>query len=381
MNRRDFLRGTGALIVTFSAGGLDDAIALAQGGRGAVDAGQLDSWLAVAADGSVTAYTGKCELGQGMATAQVQLVAEELSVPVARVRLVMCDTSMCPDQGTTSGSQSSPTNFNTRNLGLAAATARETLLQRGSQRLSLPVDQLVAVDGAVAVRSDRTKRMSYGELIGGQKWSIPLSRTARRKPAAEWTVLGQSIPRVDMASLATGQFEFVHNVHVDGMVHGAVVRPPAVGATLVSVDERSLDGLAGVIKVVVKQNFVGVVCQKPWQAVQAARALKATWTSGSGLPDAATFYDHMRRQPARNALVVDSGDVDRALGQAATLVRSTYLHPYQMHGSMGSSCAVADVSGGRATVWSPTSRAARRRSGPRHSRPTRRAAASPCCSV
>jgi nicotinate dehydrogenase subunit B len=353
-SRRDFLRGTGALIVSFSAAGLSEHVAFGQSARGTVDAGQLDSWLAVAADGSVTAYTGKCELGQGMMMAQIQLVAEELSLPVARVRLLMCDTSMTPDQGTTSGSQSSPTNFNTRNLALAAATAREALLQRASARLGVPVDQLAASDGSIVAKGDRSKRVSYGDLVGGQKWSMPLSRTARRKPANEWTVLGKSVPRVDMPAMATGRFEFVHNMRVDGMVHGAVVRPPAVGATLVGVDERSLEGLAGVIKIVVKQNFVGVVCQKPWQAVQAARALKATWTRGSGLPDASDFYDFMRRQPARNTLVVDSGDVDRTLGQAVTLVRATYLHPYQMHGSIGSSCAVADVSQGRATIWSPT---------------------------
>ena len=354
-SRRDFLRSTGALIVTFSAAGWTARIGIAQGGRGStVDAGQLDSWIAVTADGRVTAHTGKCELGQGMMTAQIQLIAEELSVPVARITLVQCDTSATPDQGTTSGSQSSPTNFNTRNLALAAATAREALLQRASTRLGVAVDQLSVSDGVITARSDASKRVSYGELVGGQKWSLPLSRTATRKPPSQWTVLGTSVPRVDMAEMVTGRFEFVHNVHVDGMVHGAVVRPPTVGATLVSVDERLLDALPGVIKVVVKQNFVGVVCQKPWQAVQAARALKAAWTPGSGLPEAATFYDFMRRQPARNTLVVDSGDVDRALTQAATVVRSTYLHPYQMHGSMGSSCAVADVSGGRATIWSPT---------------------------
>ncbi|MGH9201930.1 MAG: xanthine dehydrogenase family protein molybdopterin-binding subunit, partial [Vicinamibacterales bacterium] len=212
----------------------------------------------------------------------------------------------------------------------------------------------MASDGVISVKNDSSKRVTYAALIGGQTWSMSLSRTARRKPASEWTVLGQSVGRVDMPALVTGQFEFVHNVHVDGMVHGCVVRPPAVGATLVSVDERSLAALAGVIKVVVKQNFVGVVCEKPWQAVQAARALKANWTPGTGLPASSTFYEFMRRQPARNTLVVDSGDVDRALAQAAAVVRSTYLHPYQMHGSMGTSCAVADVSNGRAIIWSPT---------------------------
>jgi nicotinate dehydrogenase subunit B len=357
MTRRDFLRGGGALVVSFAAGN-GVRRPLGQGppaGAGAqIDPGQLDSWLAIASDGGVTAYTGKCELGQGMFTAQLQLIAEELSVPISQIRLVQCDTSVSPDQGTTSGSQSSPTNFNHRNLALAAATAREALLRRASTRLGVPVDRLVVVDGVVSDASDPSKRATYGALVAGQKWSMTLSATAKRKPAREWTVLGRSIPRVDMAAMATGQFEFVHNVRVEGMAHGRVVRPPEVGATLVSVDERSVSGLPGFIKVVRQKDFLGVVCEKPWQAIQAARMIKAVWTRGTGLPPSSTFYDRLRRDPARNTLVVDSGDVDQALGRAATIVRATYLHPYQMHGSMGTSCAVADVSNGRATIWSPT---------------------------
>jgi CO/xanthine dehydrogenase Mo-binding subunit len=346
------------LIVFYAASPVVEPRLLGQpragGATPAVDPRQLDSWLAIASDGSVTARTGKCEFGQGMFTAQLQLIAEELSVPLSRIRLVQCDTSVTPDQGTTSGSQSSPTNFNDRNLGLAAATAREALLQRASTQLGVPVGQLTVVDGVVSDKTDPSKRATYGALVGGQRWSIALSATAKRKPPREWTVLGQSVRRVDMAAMATGQFEFVHNVRVDGMVHGCVVRPPTVGATLVSVDEQSVAGLPGFIKVVRQKNFLGIVCEKPWQAIQAARALKATWAPGVELPASATFYDHLRRQPARNTLVVDSGDVDAALKQAATVVRASYRHPYQMHGSMGTSCAVADVSNGRATIWSPT---------------------------
>jgi CO/xanthine dehydrogenase Mo-binding subunit len=357
ISRRDFLKSSGCLVVSFRAWGPVPPLAAqarAGGAAGAVDPRQLDSWLAVAADGRVTAYTGKCELGQGMFTAQIQLIAEELSVPVDRVRLVQCDTSATPDQGTTSGSQSSPTNFNERNLALAGATARETLVRLASERLGVPVAALTVVDGVVRARNDATKRVTYGELVGGSRFSLTLDPAARRKPAAEWTVLGTSVPRVDMSSLATGGFEFVHNVRVDGMLHGCVVRPPEVGATLGSVDERSVRGIPGLVRVVTKKNFVGVVCHKPWQAIQAARALKATWLPGPGLPAQAGFYDHMRRQPARNTLVVDSGDVDQALARAATIVKATYLHPYQMHGSLGSSCAVADVRADRATIWSAT---------------------------
>ena len=368
-SRRDLLKGAGALVVTFSTAStarLADALGVGQGQFGTQNArvgAQLDSWIAIAADGSVTAYTGKCELGQGMYTVQMQLIAEELSVPLSRVKLIQCDTSVTPDQGTTSGSQSTPTNFNERNLAQAGATAREALLRLASERLAVPVDRLAASDGVISARGDGSKRVGYGDLIGGKRFNLALSTTAKRKPASEWTVLGKPVPRVDMPAMATGQFEFVHNVRVPGMLHGRVVRPPAVGATLVSVDEASVRSLPGFVKVVVKKNFVGVVCEKPWQAIQAAQHLKAAWTPGAGLPAHRDFHGFMRRQPSRDALLVNSKDVDQQLARAASVITATYLYPYQMHGSMGSSCAVADVRGDRATIWSPTQSAYPVRSG------------------
>ena len=367
-SRRIFLKSGGALIVSFSSlAALADDLGFAQGPFGTQDqrvARQLDSWLAIGADSRVTAYTGKCELGQGIYTAQMQLVAEELSVPLARVTLIQCDTSVAPDQGTTSGSQSTPTNFNEANLAQACATARDALLRLGSERLGVPADQLTVADGVISVTGNASRRVSYGDLVGGKKFNLTLSGTAKRKAASEWTVLGKPTGRVDLPAMATGQFEFVHNVRLPGMLHGRVVRPPAVGATLVSVDEGSVRGLPGVVKVVVKKNFVGVVAEKPWQAMQAAQTLKATWTPGVGLPSQRDFYTHVRNQkPSRDTLLVNSKDVDEKLAQAKTVLKATYLHPYQMHASMGSSCAVADVQGGKATIWSPTQSAYPTRSG------------------
>ena len=367
VTRRDFLKTSGALVVSFASAPLLERTTLAQGPFGTrashIDPSQLDSWIAIAADGRVTAYTGKCEIGQGILTAQTQLVAEELSVPLDRVTLVMCDTDVAPDQGTTSGSQSTPTNFNERNLALAAATARETLVKLASARLGVPVDQLAAADGFVAVRSDRAKRVGYGELVAGRKLNVQLDRNAKRRPQSEWTTLGKPARRLDMAAMATGRFEFVHNVRVPGMLHGAVVRPPSVGATLAGIDEASVSGMPGVVKVVVRKNFVGVVAEKPWQAMQAAGKLKANWNPGPPLPPQRDFYDHLRKQPSRDAFVVNSGDVDATLSTAASVVKATYRHPYQMHGSMGTSCAVADVRSGKATVWSPTQSAYPTRAG------------------
>jgi nicotinate dehydrogenase subunit B len=358
-SRRSFLKSTGALIVTFSVAGIyetaDAQENFAGGVAGSPPLDQVDSWIAIGADGNVTAYTGKCELGQGIVTAQTQLVAEELSVPLSRVNLIYCDTSMTPDQGVTSGSQSHPANFNKSNLAQAGATARQALLQLASKQLGVPADQLVAKDGVISAKSDPSRKVSYGQLVGGKKFDLKLDVNAKRKSPSEWTVLGKPVPRPDLPALVTGEFEFVHNKRVPGMLHGVVVRPPAVGATLISVDENSVQGMPGLVKVVVKKNFVGVVAEKRWQAIQAANKLKVNWTPGAGLPSYANFYDYVRNQkPTRDTLLVNSKDVEQKLSEAAVVVKATYHHPYQMHGSMGSSCAVADVKGDKATIWSPT---------------------------
>ncbi|MBI2149445.1 MAG: xanthine dehydrogenase family protein molybdopterin-binding subunit, partial [Acidobacteria bacterium] len=251
------------------------------------------------------------------------------------------------------GAQSHPANFNQASLALAGATAREALFGLASTRFGVPADQLAVKDGVISLKADASKKVSYGDLIGGRKFNLTLNTRARRKHPSEWTVLGTSVPRVEIPAMAAGQFEFVHNVRVPGMLHGRVVRPPAVGSTVVSVDEGSVKDLPGVVKVVVKNNFIGVVAEKPWQAVQAAGKLKVTWTPGAGLPGQRDFYDYLRnKKPARDTLVVNSKDVDEKLAQAAKVVRATYHHPYHMHASFGAACAVADVQSGKATIWS-----------------------------
>jgi len=354
-SRRDFLKSSGALIVGFSMAGQPGTAQFGGPVAGSPPLNQLDSWVAIAADGSVTAYSGKEELGQGISTAQTQLVAEELCVPFQRVKLIYCDTAFTPDQAYTAGSQSHPTNFNQGNLAQACATARETLLRLASERLGIPVDQLTANDGAIGANGKAAKKVTYGELIGGKKFNLTVNAKAKRKDPRQWTVLGKPVQNPDLPAIVTGQFEFVHNVRVPGMLHGRVVRPPAVGATVMAVDESSVQDMPGLVKVVVKKNFIGVVAEKPWQAIQAANKLKVTWTAGTGLPKQSDFPEHLRNQkPTRDTLLVDSKDVEQKLSEAAAVLKATYYHPYQMHGSLGSSCAVADVQGDKATLWSPT---------------------------
>jgi CO/xanthine dehydrogenase Mo-binding subunit len=351
LSRRDFLKTSGALIVTFS---MAPESVSAQRLDGA-SSNQLDAWLSINADGTVIANTGKCELGQGLFTAQTQLIAEELSVPFNRVKLIQCDTALTPDQGTTSGAQSHPTNFNQGALALAGATAREALFQMAAALLTVPVDQLTVKDGVISVKSDASKKISYADLVGGKKFNLTLNTRAKRKNPADWTVLGTPVRRIDIPAMATGEFEYAHNVRLPGMLHGQVVRPPAVGSTVMSVDENSVSALPGVVKVVVKKSFVGVVAEKPWQAMQAANKLKVAWTPGTGLPKQADIHNYLRnKKPTRDAYLVNSKDTDAKFSQAAKVVQATYMYPYQMHGSIGTSCAVADVQAGKATVYSPS---------------------------
>jgi nicotinate dehydrogenase subunit B len=220
------------------------------------------------------------------------------------------------------------------------------------QRLGFSADQLTLENGVVKATNGR--QISYGELVGGKHFEIAVSTTAKRRSPSEWKILGKPVPSVDRVALATGTFEFVHNVQVPGMVHGRVIRPPGIGATVASVDEKSAQHIRGVIKVVVRQNFVGVVAEKQWQAAQAAQNLKVTWTLGPVLPAQGNFYDHMRKQPSRDVMLVNSNDVGGKLKSSSRVLKATYLHPYQAHGSIGSSCAVADVQADHAKIWSAT---------------------------
>lgn len=359
MNRRTFITRSGALVVAFGAAqiaqdlGLATDVAFAQRLNGPGNP-QLDGWVQIQADGRITAFTGKCELGHGLLTAQTQLVAEELCVPFDRVSLIQCDTALTPDQGTTSGAQSHPTNFNHAGLAQACATAREALMRMASMRLGVPVAQLTVKDGTVRANGSGTS-VTYSELIGDRRFNLPLDPAAKRRPSSEWTILGQPVHRIEIPDIVTGRFEFVQNVRVPGMRHGRVVRPPTFGATVASVDEQSVRRLAGNVKVVVRKNFVGVVADTQWQAARAAGKLRVAWTPGPALPVQDGLHDRLRTQaPRRDTLLVDAGDVEGAFTRARRTVRASYRYPYQMHASMGTACAVAEVQRDSATIWSAT---------------------------
>ncbi|HXN22589.1 MAG TPA: molybdopterin cofactor-binding domain-containing protein [Candidatus Dormibacteraeota bacterium] len=358
-SRRNFLKGSGMLVVSFSMAGLPVKLRAAASALVEpldVPLGQVDSWIAIAQDESVTAYSGKCEFGQGFRTVQYQLIADELYVPLDRITLILCDTDLTPDQGITSGSQSHPTEFGLNGLRQALATAREKLFQMAAAQFAVSVDELTVQDGVISVTSQPSRNLTYGQLIGGQQFNIPVNHTARPKDPRQYTVLGTPLPRYEIPAKVTGQFEFVQMVRQPGMLHGKVVRPPTVGAKVLSVDESSVQNLPGNVRVIVKKDFVGVVADKEFQARNAVGALVVRWSPGVGLPNQADLYDYMRQQASRDSYTVLSDDVDQKFEQAAHVVAATYLYPFQMHGSLGSSCAVADVQGsgpsGKAMIWS-----------------------------
>ena len=344
MDRRGFLKGAGALVVSFAI----PEPASAQQADPKLQ--QLDAWLAVGADGQVTVFCGKVELGTGVQTALAQIVAEELDVAFARVFMLMGDTALCQNQGPTVGSQTiyraGP------QLRQAAAEARRTLLEMAAAGLSVEAANLAVKDGIVSAPDG--KNVSYAELVGGKKIDRAFSGSAKPKSPDRHTVVGKPIPRVELPGKVFGTHVYVQNLRMPGMLHGRVVRPPMPEARLDGVDEASVKSLPGSVRVVVKGNFVGVVAEREEQAIRAARALKVRWTQGVELPEMGDMPAFTRGTPSRPRVLAASGDVETALGAAAKPHRAQYYVPHQMHGSIGASCAVASVTPDGATLWSPT---------------------------
>ena len=372
-------KGCDALIVGFSLrGGLSPTIAWGQretptiSSAKPVNPEELDSWLSIGHDGKITVYTGRIDMGTGIETAFGQLVADELDVSFENVKIVMGDTELTPDQGKSTAS--SNVSLGAPPLRIAAAEARRILLKMAADGFRVPVNDLAVADGIIRVRATPSKRISYAELIGGRRFRTTLDQgtigeqsvalTAgvttqpvrsgglRLKGPDELRLVGKSIPRVDVPAKVTGSFRYVHNVRVPSMLHGRVIRPPKIGSSLAGIDESSVSGVAGLVKIIRKANFLGVVAEREEQAIEAARLLKVEWSGGRTLPAEQDLYQTVRRDKLiKTDVVMDSGNIDAVLASAAKVLQATYNYPVQIHGMLGPSCAVADVRDGRATIW------------------------------
>jgi CO/xanthine dehydrogenase Mo-binding subunit len=363
-SRRDFLKTAGVMMIGFGVAATTAGTAEAQSPlnpSGNIDATQLDSWVAIGADESITIFAGKAELGTGVRTMQIQVAAEELSVPVDRITMVLCRSGVTPNQGLTVGSLSSVTQFGNNGLRVAVDTARDALYQLAARWFNVPVEQLALTDGVFSLSGDPVSTVSYGELVQGQRFNLPVNRQAVPNSPSTWKVIGTSVPRVDVPPKAKGSYQYVQKVRVPGMLYGKVIRPPALGAHVQKIDNSVLNGLSGNPQLVQVNDWVGVVADSEWNAIKAANALipAITWSSGDTIPNQADLYTWMQQQPTRNSLSVNTGDVDQVMASAAKVMTAQYRYPYQMHGSLAASAAVVDVrgnTGDKATVkaWSCT---------------------------
>ena len=372
-SRRDFIRNTGLFVVSVSAAtilnpALEPALAAAgqAPARGAgpypdPDFHQLDAWIAIRPDNTATFFVGKTDLGQGTGTAFRQIMADELDIPYASTSCVMGTTNLTVDQGGSGGSDALQTDgYPMRRV---AAEARRVLLDMASTQLGVPVAQLAVSDGVVSSKTDASKKVTYGQLIGGKRFNVTLTGAntdattgvAKIKPVQDLKIVGTSPQRYDIPGKVDGSVKWAVGVKVPGMVHARNVRPPFAGAKLVSVDESSVRSVPGFVKVVTKGNYVAVVCEREEQAIKAARQLKATWQRPATAPFPASedLFKFMRAAtPTFSAPPVVAGDAAAALSGAAKVVEAEYDVPYQGHTSIGPAHAMADPSNDQMTIYS-----------------------------
>lgn len=379
LTRRRLLQGSGGIVIGFSlAAAFRQAGVIAQEVTPTVEPGlvdtpenqtdqdvqtrnvsgdTVDSWLEIGPDGNVIVYAGKVELGTGLKTALSQIVAEELDVPFERIRMFMGDTFLTPNQGVTAGSKSIQVAGPV--LRQAAAEARLVLIERAAGQLGVPADDLEIREGVVTVLNDERQSIPIGELAA-EPFAREVTGDAPEQSPGAYTIVGQSIPRVDIPAKLTGGEAYVQDVRLEGMLHGRVVRPwlrtlEGVGATIERFDDSAARDMPGIVQIVRDGDFVGVVAEREEQAIRAAQALEIVWAPGEPLPANDRIYDLLREMPLaedEGGEIVRNGDVDGALDAAAQTLEATFTFPSQAHAMMGPSCAVADVRDDGATIYS-----------------------------
>jgi nicotinate dehydrogenase subunit B len=353
LDRRRVLAGGGALIVSFS---LPDAFAQQQAQAPApkppgslAKAPYLDSWIRIDADGAITVFTGKAEIGQGVKTAIQQIAAEELDVPFASLKLVTADTGRTANEGYTSGSNSMKESGTA--IQNAAAQVRELLIAEAARRLNVEAENLKTDNGAVVAADGQ--RLGYGDLVAGDILHVQAQAKSKLKDPATYKVMGQALPRLDIPAKVTGGAVYIQDMRLPGMVHARVVRPPSYGAELIECDISAVEKLPGVVKVIRNGNFLAVVAAREFQAIKAMRALSAAakWREKPGLPKQDDLLGVLTSLPSQDSTIFEHSDPS-ATGQIT--IEATYTRPYQCHGSIGPSCAIAQLVDDAMTVWTHT---------------------------
>jgi nicotinate dehydrogenase subunit B len=353
-SRRTFLKA-GSLTVAFSLSGLVPLAAQTPAKPvlpGSLNANRmLDGWLRINANGTITMFTGKVELGQGILTALTQIVADELDVDLKRLEVVSGDTALTPNEGVTSGSLSIQDSGTA--LRFACAEARGLLLQAAATKLGVAVGELKVSDGNITqLNAASGARTSYWDMSG----EVPLKREATAKtapkPSKEHRLIGQSLKRRDIPGKLTGAAAFVQDMRLPGMLFGRVVRPSGPRARLVSLDEAAAKRMPGVVAVLRDGNFLAVAAQREEQAIAAARALQAScrWDAPADLPPTgAALFTHMKKQRQQDSVVSEIKDA--ASAAPTKTLQAEFTKPFQAHASLGPSCAVAQWTGDKVQVW------------------------------
>jgi nicotinate dehydrogenase subunit B len=366
-SRRSFLKTSGLFVVSVAASplistaGAQSAAPQAAGPYPDPDFRQLDSWIVIHENNTATFYVGKTDLGQGTGTAFRQMMSDELDMAFDKTTCIMGVTDLTVDQGGSGGSDA--IQVDGWPMRRVAAEARRVLLDMASKRLGVPVDQLVVSDGVVTVKSDPAKKITYGELIGGKRFNVTLTGNnidattgqAKVKAVQDLKIVGKSPQRDDIPAKVDGSMKWAVDVKVPGMVHARNVRPPTAAAKLVSIDESSVRGLPGFIKVVNKGNYVAVVCEREEQAIAAARQLKVNWEkpATAPFPSSDDLFKYMRNAtPTSTQRPNPVGNVEPALAGAAKVVEADYDVPFQGHTALGPAHAMADPSNGQMTIYS-----------------------------
>jgi nicotinate dehydrogenase subunit B len=368
-SRRDFLKTSGLLVVSVGvasfAGASPCADAAQAGGPagpyGDPDFRQLDSWIVIREDNTATFFVGKTDLGQGTGTAFRQIMCDELDMAYDRTSVVMGSTDVTVDQGGSGGSDALQTDG--WPMRRVAAEARRVLLELASSRLDVPVAALVVREGVIAVAADPSKRMTFGELIGGRRFNVTLTGenvdkatgAAKLKTVQELKLTGQSKPRYDVPAKVDGSLRWAVDVKMPGMVHARNVKPPVAGAKLLSIDEASVRDVPGLVRIVSRGNYVAVVCEREEQAIRAAGQLKVNWEkpAAASFPVSDDLPRYMREtKPTWSADPVVAGNPDAAFAGAARVVEAEYDVPFQGHTSFGPAHATADPTGGQMTIYS-----------------------------
>jgi CO/xanthine dehydrogenase Mo-binding subunit len=381
-SRRDFLKTSGRLVVGFTAAAHAAPLALgaqtqAPVGRGYsgpmgpgpypdIDFHKLDSWIVIHQDNTATFYVGKTDLGQGTGTAFRQIMSDELDMAFDKTTCIMGNTDITVDQGGSGASDA--LQVDGWPMRRVAAEARRVLLDMASAKFGVPVDQLVVSDGVITVlgdaaKGDATRRVTYGELIGGNRFNVMLTGDninnttgkAKIKTVQQLKYSGQSPPRDDIPAKVDGSLTWAVDKKIPGMVHARNVKPPVAGATCVSVEESSVSGMPGFIRVVRERNYVAVVCEREEQAIAAAKGLKVNWQKPATAPFPAStaLFDYLRRaKPTSSPMPEVTGNVETGLAGAATRLEAEYEVPFQGHTAIGPAHGMADPSNGQMTIYS-----------------------------